>query len=70
MKSIAFLLFFFGVIAITVGYINTMNRINKTFTKIEYRYLPRNTYISQVEGNNDVKQLFDSMFNGKAPLDN
>lgn len=70
MKSIAFLLFFFGVLAITVGYINTTNRINKTFTKIEYRYLPRNTYISQVEGNNDVKQLFGSMFNGKAPLDN
>lgn len=70
MKSIAFLLFFFGVIAITIGYIDAMNKINKSFTKIEYRYLPRNTYISQVEGSNDVKKLFGAMFNEQAPLDN
>ena len=69
MKSIAFLLFFFGVISITIGYMNAMNNINKSYTKIEYRYLPRNTYISQLEGNN-MQQLFNSMFNKSAPLDN
>ena len=68
MKSIAFLLFFSGVILITVGYMNAMNNIRKSFTKIEYRYLPRNTYINQLEGNN-VKKMFASMFNKKAPLD-
>ncbi len=69
MKSIAFLLFFFGVISITIGYMNAMNNINKTFTKIEYRYLPRNTYIGQLEGNS-VQHIFNSMFNKTSPLDN
>jgi hypothetical protein len=70
MKSIAFLLFFFGVISITIGYMNAMNNINNSYTKIEYRYLPRNTYISQIEEGNNVQQLFDSMFNKSAPLEN
>ena len=47
---------------------NALNNIRKSFTKIEYRYLPRNTYINQLEGNN-VKKMFASMFNKKAPLD-
>ena len=62
MKSIVFLLLFFGVIFTVIGYTRTKYNIQNKFTTIEYRYIPRNIYIDQLESH-DIYKQFSDMFN-------
>lgn len=64
MKSIVILLWFIGIIAIVIGYINQIQQCPPP--KVEYRYIPR-TF--EEEQNDPVKitQLFRGMFEQPSP---
>ena len=52
MRSIIFLILFIGIILMVIGYTRKERNKEKHFTKIEYRYIPRNLYMEQLQGNN------------------
>ena len=60
MKSICFLLFFFGIILIIIGYYRNFTKNNK-YKEIEYRYIPKSLYAEQMKGNK-VMSTFKKMF--------
>lgn len=64
MKSIVLLLLFFGILGITIGYVNQTKSCPPP--KIEYRYIPRTFEQSQ---NDPVKisELFNAMFTEPTP---
>lgn len=64
MKSIIMMLTFLGIIAISIGYVNQMQKCPPP--EIEYRYVPR-TF--EQEQNNPVRisELFHTMFAQPSP---
>lgn len=52
MRSIIFLILFIGIILMVIGYTRKERNKEKQFTKIEYRYIPRNLYMEQLQGSN------------------
>jgi len=63
MKSICFLLFFFGIILIIIGYYRNFTKNNK-YKEIEYRYIPKSLYAEQMK-ENQVMSTFKKMFQDK-----
>jgi len=59
MKSFVLLLFFAGIMMITVGYINQLHKCPPP--SIEYRYIPR-TFDQEQDNPVRVSQLFNNMF--------
>lgn len=66
MKSISFLLFFFGIILIVVGYYRSFSKNNK-YKEIEYRYIPKSIYAEQIQ-ENQIMSKFKKMFQNKSIL--
>lgn len=64
MKSISFLLFFFGIILIVIGYYRNFSK-QSIYKEIEYRYLPMSIYSEQIQDNN-VNTKFKKMFEDKT----
>ena len=60
MKSICFLLFFFGIILIIIGYYRNFTK-NDKYKEIEYRYIPKSIYAEQMQ-ENQVMSKFKKMF--------
>ena len=63
MKSICFLLFFFGIILIIIGYYRNFTK-NDKYKEIEYRYIPKSIYAEQMQ-ENQVMSKFKKMFQDK-----
>ena len=65
MKSLSFLFFVFGIVFLTVGYMNMKMDANKE-TLVEYRFIPRSIYDEQFVPRN-LKQSFSDMFEKIEP---
>lgn len=63
MKSICFLLFFFGIILIIIGYYRNFTK-NDKYKEIEYRYIPQSIYAEQMK-EPQVMSKFKKMFQDK-----
>lgn len=64
MTTIVVLLFFAGVLMVTVGYVNQLHKCPPA--RIEYRYVPR-TFQEEQENPIRVSQLFNNMFQEPSP---
>ena len=64
MNSLVLLLFFIGIICITIGYTKSQN--NCPPTKIQYRFIPRSFYEEQLSPDNITVQ-FKNMFDNQSP---
>ena len=59
MRSLILILFFIAIVFITIGYMNSQMKCPPP--KIQYRFLPQNTYDTQFEEQN-ISNLFTNIF--------
>jgi hypothetical protein len=60
-KSLNMLIFVFGICLILIGYTHNIKEVCQP--KIEYRYIPKNTYNDLLYGNGVVESVWKDMSN-------